>query len=383
MKKVILAINNKKIIQKIKQNKEIEIINNVQYREGILEILDKEKNISNIYIEEKIPGIISIEKLIEKIKIINKKINIIIFLEKEELEKINKLKKLEIKNIYIKNKLIINEKKKINNNKLLKNKKTNNKLNNKIKDKKIINKKTKEKNIKNNKIIFIYGNKKTGKTTIANLILIYLLKLNKKILLININKKIENNYLKIFSNYNIKEEKKIKNKNNNKNNNKNKIYKFEIKINSNMTFLPIINQKIIYSEIKSFLLKCSKKYDYILVDSGNTGNYKIKQIIMQTSNVKIKVIDPNTLGIKDIEGNIETEKVEKQNNNISLHIIYNKYYFNSVSPLIFKNILKNFKNIHTIFYQKEFIKLSEKIQKSENIKLKNNIKKKLEKILEN
>lgn len=112
MKKVILAINNKKIIQKIKQNKEVEIINNVQYREGILEILDKEKNISNIYIEEKIPGIISIEKLIEKIKIINKKINIIIFLEKEELEKINKLKKLEIKNIYIKNKLIINEKKK-------------------------------------------------------------------------------------------------------------------------------------------------------------------------------------------------------------------------------------------------------------------------------
>ena len=379
MKKVILAINNKKIIQKIKQNKEVEIINNVQYREGILEILDNEKNISNIYIEEKIPGIISIEKLIEKIKIINKKINIIIFLEKEEVEKINKLKKLEIKNIYIKNKLIINEKKKINNNKLLKNKKTNNKLNNKIKDKKIINKKTKEKNIKNNKIIFIYGNKKTGKTTITNLILIYLLKLNKKILLININKKIENNYLEIFSKYNIKEEKKIENKNNNKN----KIYKFIIKINSNMTFLPIINQKMIYSEIKSFLLKSSKKYDYILVDSGNTGNYKIKQIIMQTSNVKIKVIDPNTLGIKDIEGNIETEKVEKQNNNISLHIIYNKYYFNSVSPLIFKNILKNFKNIHTIFYQKEFIKLSEKIQKSKNIKLKNNIKKKLEKILEN
>ena len=381
MKKVILAINNKKIIQKIKQNKEVEIINNVQYREGILEILDNEKNISNIYIEEKIPGIISIEKLIEKIKIINKKINIIIFLEKEELEKINKLKKLEIKNIYIKNKLIINKKKKINNNKLLKNKKT--KLNNKIKDKKIINKKTKEKNIKNNKIIFIYGNKKTGKTTITNLILIYLLKLNKKILLININKKIENNYLKIFSNYNIEEEKKIENKNNNKNNNKNKIYKFVIKINSNMTFLPIINQKMIYSEIKSFLLKCSKKYDYILVDSGNTGNYKIKQIIMQTSNVKIKVIDPNTLGIKDIEGNIEIKKVEKQNNNSSLHIIYNKYYFNSVSPLIFKNILKNFKNIYTIFYQKEFIKLSEKIQKSENIKLKNNIKKKLEKILEN
>ena len=71
---------------------------------------------------------------------------------------------------------------------------------------------------------------------------------------------------------------------------------------------------------------------------------------MQTSNVKIKVIDPNTLGIKDIEENIEIEKANKQNNNSSLHIIYNKYYFNSVSPLIFRNLLKNYKNMHTIFY---------------------------------
>ena len=70
------------------------------------------------------------------------------------------------------------------------------------------------------------------------------------------------------------------------------------------------------------------------------------------SNVKINVIAPNVLGIKDIEENIEIAKADKQNNNSSLHIIYNKYYFNSVSSLIFKNILKNFKNIHIIFSQK-------------------------------
>ena len=73
---------------------------------------------------------------------------------------------------------------------------------------------------------------------------------------------------------------------------------------------------------------------------------------MQMSNVKTNVIAPNVLGIKDIEENIEIEKANKQNNNSSLHIIYNKYYFNSVSSLIFKNILKNFKNIHIIFSQK-------------------------------
>ena len=70
------------------------------------------------------------------------------------------------------------------------------------------------------------------------------------------------------------------------------------------------------------------------------------------SNVKINVIAPNVLGIKDIEENIEIKKVDKQNNNSSLHIICNKDYFNSGSSLIFKNILKNFKNIHTIFSQK-------------------------------
>ena len=70
------------------------------------------------------------------------------------------------------------------------------------------------------------------------------------------------------------------------------------------------------------------------------------------SNVKINVIAPNVLGIKDIEENIEIAKADKQNNNSSLHIICNKDYFNSGSSLIFKNILKNFKNIHTIFSQK-------------------------------
>ena len=68
------------------------------------------------------------------------------------------------------------------------------------------------------------------------------------------------------------------------------------------------------------------------------------------SNVKIKAMVPNILGIKDIDENIEIQKAKKQNNNNSLHIIYNKYYFNSVSPLIFRNLLKNSKNMHTIFH---------------------------------
>ena len=45
MKKIILGVHNKKIINKIKNNREIKIINKVQYREAILEIIENNKNI--------------------------------------------------------------------------------------------------------------------------------------------------------------------------------------------------------------------------------------------------------------------------------------------------------------------------------------------------
>ena len=103
----------------------------------------------------------SIEELINEIKLINKKIEIIFFLNKKNKNKEEKLKKIKVNKIYyIK------------------------KINNKYKNNK--------KNIKN-KIIAIYGEPQSGKTTIKNLLLIYLIKNDKKILLLNLNK--NNNYI--------------------------------------------------------------------------------------------------------------------------------------------------------------------------------------------
>ena len=92
--KIILACENKKIkkyFSEIKNNNLI--IKKVQYREAIIDILKKEKKINFIFLYEKIPGEISIEDLIKKIKLINKKIKIIILLEKENIDK-----KIKIKN---------------------------------------------------------------------------------------------------------------------------------------------------------------------------------------------------------------------------------------------------------------------------------------------
>ena len=53
MKKIIVAIDNKKILNKIKEINNLKlIIKNVQYREAILEILKKEKNIDFILINK-------------------------------------------------------------------------------------------------------------------------------------------------------------------------------------------------------------------------------------------------------------------------------------------------------------------------------------------
>ena len=223
-KKAITAIENKKLLKNIKKNNNLKFIyKNIQYREAIIEILKKEKDIEIIFISEDIPGEISIEELINEIKLINKKIEIIFFLNKKDKNKEEKLKKIKVNKIYyIK------------------------KINNKFKNNK--------KNIKN-KIIAIYGEPQSGKTTIANLLLIYLIKNDKKILLLNLNKKIEKTYLDLLKkeniNYNNKERK--------------------IKLNKNISFyfnvvqIPkktkLINKKNI---VKNLIKYYIKKYDYIL-----------------------------------------------------------------------------------------------------------------------
>ena len=99
---ILLAINNEKIFKELKNKKNIKIISNdIQYKEGILEILEKNKNIDFIIINENLTGQIKIEELIKKIKKINSKTNILIILEKKDFIKEEYLLKNNIKFIYL------------------------------------------------------------------------------------------------------------------------------------------------------------------------------------------------------------------------------------------------------------------------------------------
>ena len=110
--KIITAINNPKLNEELKNEKNIEIIcKDIFYKEGILEILENEINIDYIIINSQLEGEIKLNKLIEKIIEKNEKIKIIILIKKENKNNFYKLKNTKDNNIEIikdiKNKNII------------------------------------------------------------------------------------------------------------------------------------------------------------------------------------------------------------------------------------------------------------------------------------
>lgn len=108
MKKILTAINNPNLNKKLSDQEFIEIpYKDIQYKEAILEILNKDNYFDIIIINEQLPGEINFIELIKKINKINKKIKIIIILEKEDEIKESELKKININEIYYNNKITL------------------------------------------------------------------------------------------------------------------------------------------------------------------------------------------------------------------------------------------------------------------------------------
>lgn len=177
--KILTAIGDQNLNNNLKKEKMFEIVeNDIFYKEGILEFLEKNKKIDILILYEKLSGEINLINLIKNIKKINNEINIFFILENRNEELENLLKKENIKNILYINEIDIN-----NFIGTLKNIKINNneKLEEEIKLlKNIINKKDEELkkyksnnfnnlNKKDNKnLITIIGEDNVGKTLILN-----------------------------------------------------------------------------------------------------------------------------------------------------------------------------------------------------------------------
>lgn len=395
--KIITALENPKTNEKLKEETNFEIIgNDIQYQEGIIEILEKNTEIDLIIISELLPGEIGFKKIIEKIKLINKKIEIIAILKDEQEEIKNYLISKGVFNIFYNNKITINELIKIINN--IFNLKKENKINEEIKKlKKIIlennkpNKKILNKNIKNkylkiknkilnkfnpknkmklknnkNKIISIVGTNGIGKSIFSSILAKLII--NKKILLIDFD--IFNQ--SINSIFNVKRV----NKNNSNNTN--------LKVNKNIDLLCAVdflfdkNFRVEKNKIKNMLDKYLNKYDLIIIDTTSECFFDYTKEILEKSDLIIFLAGGNLTELKKSKNLLDIYINKWKINKEKINIVFNKKDKNSVDNKILKTLFSDFNIL-------EKIKLNNKFDLIINNNLKiidKKIKKKFEKIIE-
>lgn len=357
MKKIITAINNPNLNEKLKQENNLEIIcKDIQYKEAILEILLENKNVDILIINNDLPGEIQTEKLLNEIKVINNKIKIIFILEKENKKIEENLKKLNINNIYYNSEINIK--------KLIKIINEENNSNNKIKKE------------KTNKIITLFGPSNVGKTiTIINIAKILENKY-KKILIIDfdLNKPNINNFLGI--------KKTIKNnfvKINNLENIKNNLNKLLIKYNKKIEIISglknyfnnqINNIEKINLNIFEIFKYLKNIYDFILIDIGTENKKEINNILIKNSDLNFLLIEGNLIGIN--KAKILINNLYDKNN---FNLIINKKDKYCVDLKILNIIFENKNKIQIVKYNKYFSNLINKNFKNIYLNKKINLEK--------
>ena len=396
MKKIITAIGNNILNQKLKAENNFEIIKDIQYKEGIIEFLEKENNIDFLIISELLPGNIELINLIEKIKIINSQIQIILFLENKNQELENYLYAKGVYSVFYHNQIEIKE---IIN--FIKNndENTNNEIKKELNELKqillekdliknnLINNK-KENNLEHKEIICITGNSGVGKSIFTINLAKSLKDYKRKILIIDFD--VLNNSLHTILGIK-KYSEKIRNKI--KNNNLLKEIKIEeliIKINSKIDLISGINllfdskYKISSEKVKNILLTLKEKYDEIIIDTSSECFFDYTKEIIKNSNFNIFITEANLSEIKKAKNllNIYINKwgIPQKNFNI----LFNKYNENSIDISILKHIFSDFTILGKLSVNSQYNLF---INKNNNEKLNNNLKKeyleKNKKILKN
>ena len=402
MKKIITALGNYLLNDKLLEQKEFQVISrDIQYQEGIFEIIEKNNNIYYLILSEILPGENNILELVEKIKEQDKYIKIIIILENKNEELENKLYLKNINKIYYDNQIEIdeiinylkneskneNEKIKDEIEKLKKILIENNILieENKLKNNELLKTNIKENNTKNKKVISIAGTGGVGKSVVTLNLSNYFKSQKEKVLIIDFD--ILNNSLHTLlgvSEYS----KKIKNKiqKNDLIQNKINVKDLIIKINKKVDLISGINllfdskYKISNERINSIINELKIYYDIIIIDTSSECFLDYTKNILNKSDNIIFLLESNLIEVKKANNLLkiytETWKIKKE----KINIIINKYNENSIDDKIIKNIFSEYKILGKIKLNKKYNILINKNYK-ENI-INNDIKKEYKKISE-
>lgn len=366
--KIITAIGNPEINEKLKLEKKYEVIGrDIQYQEGILEILEEKEDIEILLISNNLPEEIEFKILISKIINLNKNLDIIVFLREkdEEIELFLNSKKI-YKIYYLKNyKAFFNNlnsletsKEEISKNiedfknmiieqgKFLES-------NNIIQENRILknNKSIDEKNIIRNKsylsrgrIISISGVYGSGKSIISIIIAKYLNKY-KKVLLVDSD---------IF-NYSINTILGITKTKYEKN--QSKIFNNVSKYEENLYILNLYKnnlENVNYTYIVDLFENLREEFDFIIIDTSADLDSSQNNIIFSISDKVIVLIEPNLSEVK--KSNLYLEKIIKDFEvpKNKINIIFNKINKYKISNRVLKEIYSEINIIGEINYSEKY-----------------------------
>ncbi len=354
MIKVVTALGNPSLNYELKNYSEFEIIgNDIQYMDGIVEVLEQNNNVDYIIISEILDGQLRLINLIDIIYKINKKIKVIVILNERNIEIEESLIRKGIHDILYNNTDIIEI---VN---LLKTRNVeilNKELRDEIDElKKIILEKNSKKvfKIKNNnyskkgecKVIAITGSSGVGKTSFS-VLLANELKKKYKILLIdfdlvnsdiNIIYKIKNNYIddEIFS---LKDYRTAINN------------KFDVITGFNYLFY---SKKIDIKKLEIELREMKNSYDYIIVDTYSDPKLLENKIIYSLCDDIILLTGINNLELKKSQKLLNMINRNLEVSTKKVHIVLYKYKIIDLifyRKFIFKKVFENIDVVGKIRY---------------------------------
>ena len=303
-----------------------------------MELLDLDREIDYLIINQLLPGELNFSDLIEKIHEKNNKIKIIILLFKNDDNLKRTILSIGVYRVLVDEEIkadnilkIINtdvKMQKYNEEILLeinKIKNQNNKNNNKNKIKKyykyFINFIKKKNNIRFKKnIITISGNNGTGKTVFSILFANALINYYNKILIIDFN--YINNSIQFIKNNNVELINKINNK---------------VYISSNI-YIFVENGKFNLEKFKKEINNYYSKYDLIIFDTSSENNIEINKELINLSSKCFFITEANLIEINKSKKILEKYINKWKINNNKIKIIFNKYNKYSINKLLLKKI---------------------------------------------
>lgn len=347
IKKVITATGNENLSNVLKKNNINVLCPDIQYKEGILEYLEKNIKIDYIVLNEELDGLITIEELIKEIRKINENIKILIISSKtyneEKIIKIinnNKIQKKEIEKIKEENNYKINKdntKKKINSQNSIFNQKTL-PINNFFYSNNTSSNENKE-------IICILGPNGIGKSVFS--ILFAQSMKNKKSIIIDFD--ILNKSLHTLLGVKRYEEKIKKGISKNDLINHNQSFEeYIIKNNTKIDLLSGMNlifdskYKLSYKKIKNIIEKLKENYDLIIFDTSAESFLDYTREIINLSNQVIFISGANLLEIKKSEKLLEIYNKEWGIRKNKINIVFNKCTNKSIDESVLKEIFNKY-----------------------------------------